>query len=86
MDRDPRDARPARRHSHDLWSVNIEAEYLEEGALVDALDGLDVIEARGLTKCDLAGTAANADQLVDRVQRDGCEGSRAPRPSRPTAR
>jgi protoporphyrinogen oxidase len=29
---------------HDLWSVNVESEYLEEGALLDALDGLDVIE------------------------------------------
>ncbi len=29
---------------HDLWSVNVDGEYLEEGAMVDALDGLDVIE------------------------------------------
>jgi hypothetical protein len=29
---------------HDVWSVNADAGYIEEGALVDALDGLDVIE------------------------------------------
>ena len=44
MDRGARDAEPPRRRRHDLWSVNVESEYLEEGALLDALDGLDVIE------------------------------------------
>ncbi len=29
---------------HDVWSVNADAEYIEEGSLLDALDGLDVIE------------------------------------------
>ncbi len=29
---------------HDVWSVNADAEYIEEGTLLDALDGLDVIE------------------------------------------
>ena len=29
---------------HDVWSVNADSEYIEEGTLLDALDGLDVIE------------------------------------------
>ena len=29
---------------HDVWSVNADAEYIEEGTLLDALDGLEVIE------------------------------------------
>ena len=29
---------------HDVWAVNADSEYLEEGELLDALDGLDVIE------------------------------------------
>jgi hypothetical protein len=29
--------------SHDVWSVNTEAEYLEEGAIVDALLDLELV-------------------------------------------
>ncbi len=29
---------------HDVWAVNTDSEYVEEGLLVESLDGLDVIE------------------------------------------
>ena len=37
MDGRTRGAQPRRRRQHDVWAVNVDAEYLEEGEIVDDL-------------------------------------------------